>query len=250
MSWGWRIPFVASIILVIIGLWIRFGLPESFVFEREKAEGNLAKSPLIDTFKYHWKTVFKIVGCRIAENALYYIISTYIITFATLVGYSRSSVLTAVNIAAFITIFTIPVIGHYSDSLGRRNIYIIGTAAMAIFSIPYFFLSSLAYGWLICLTIVGLAVVWALMYSVQGALFPEMFPTNVRFTGASMGAQIAGVLGGGLAPMISVFLYSQFNSYWAISVYMIAIALLSFVSAVSLKKPSYQLDVDVRKKSV
>ena len=89
ISWGWRIPFISSILLVLIGIWIRSGIPESQVFEEEKEAGQLSKSPIADTIKYHWKTVLKLVGCKIGENAFYYIITTYIITFATLVGYSK-----------------------------------------------------------------------------------------------------------------------------------------------------------------
>jgi MFS family permease len=248
LSWGWRIPFVASIFLVIIGLWIRSGLPESQVFEEQKEAGRLAKSPIKDTLKYHWKTVLKLVGCKIGENAFFYIITTYIMTFATLVGYSKSSVLTAINIAAIITILTIPAIGYLSDYISRRKIYIFGCALMVVFSIPYFYMTSLSYGWLVFFTIFGLSVVWGLMYTVQGSLFPEMFPTNVRFTGASLGQQVAGPFGGGLAPIISVYLYSQFNSYWALSGYLIAVALISLISAVSLKEaiPSEVTNVSTR----
>jgi metabolite-proton symporter len=246
VSWGWRIPFIASLLLVIVGLWIRSGLPESQVFEEQKKAGQLVKSPIAHTLKYHWKTVLKLVGCKIGENAFYYIVTTYIMTFATLVGYSKSSVLTAINIAAVITIFTIPAIGYLSDFISRRKIYIFGCALMVIFSIPYFFMTAVSYGWLIFFTIFGLSVVWGLMYTVQGSLFPEVFPTNVRFTGASLGQQVAGPLGGGLAPIISVYLYSQFNSYWALSGYLIIVALISLISAVSLKEVSASELADVR----
>ena len=171
VSWGWRIPFIASFLLVIIGIWIRSGLPESQVFEEQKEAGQLAESPIRDTIKYHWKTVLKLVGCKIGENAFYYIVTTYIMTFATMVGYSKSSVLTAINIAAIITIFTIPAIGYLSDFISRRKIYIFGCALMVIFSIPYFFMTTISYGWLVFFTIFGLSVVWGLMYTVQGSLF-------------------------------------------------------------------------------
>jgi metabolite-proton symporter len=235
LSWGWRIPFVASIVLVAIGVWIRSGIPESHVFLEQKASGQLSKFPIADTIKYHWASVLKLIGCKLGENAFYYIITTYVISFATTAGYSKGSVLTAINIAAVVAIFSILGLGYLSDFVGRRALYIFGSAGMVVFAIPYYYLSSLSYGWLVFFTIIGVSVIWASMNTVQASLYPELFPTNVRYTGASLGQQVAAPLGGGLSPIIAAYLYAHFHSFWALSGYMIFVGLISLVSALSIR---------------
>ena len=134
-SWGWRIPFILSIVLVLIGLWIRNGIDETPVFKKARESGEISKVPLIDTFKYQWKTVLLAVGTKVVETAPFYILSTFVISYATGLGYDESAVLNAVAIAALVTTILIPIMGSLSDKWGRKPLYIAGTVGMILFAV-------------------------------------------------------------------------------------------------------------------
>lgn len=241
LAWGWRIPFVASIVLVGIGFWIRSGLPESHVFEEHKKADKLSKSPLADAFKYHWRSILKLVGCKLGENICYYSLATFSIAYATgTIGYSQASVLQVMNIAAFVTAITMGVFAYLSDYIGKRKLYIYGSSAIIVLAIPYYYFIGQSYTGFAIATIVGLSCVWAAMNSVQGALFTELFPTNVRYTGASLGYNIAAPLGGGLAPLISAYLIAEYDSYIAVAIYFMLAGAVSLVSVLMMGKEKTQ----------
>jgi MFS family permease len=230
MNWGWRVPFVASLILVGIGYWIRSGIPESLIFQEEKDANKLLKYPIVDAIKYHWASILKLVGCKLGENICYYIMTTYVIAYATGLGHSKGSVLNVINIAALITVFTMVGVAYISDYVSKRALYVFGSSAIIIFAIPYYALINQSYTGLMIGTIIGLSFIWAAMNTVQGSLFPEIFPTNVRYTGASLGYNIAAPIGGGLAPFIATYLNSTYHSYFAIAAYFMLAGAISLVS--------------------
>lgn len=243
MSWGWRIPFLASAGLVFLGLWVRNGIDETPDFQKAKAEGQVAKMPLVETVRDHWREVLIAIGAKIVETAPFYLFSTFVVSYATSssLKYERFDVLNAVTVATLVTTFCIPLMGLLSDYIGRVKVFIAGAVAMALFAIPYFLLleqrSTTA---LMIATVVALGLIWAPITAVLGTMFSEIFATRVRYTGITLGYQIGAALAGGTAPLIATWLMSRYDGSWIpVAVYIIVAALISIaaVSAVRLRKP-------------
>jgi metabolite-proton symporter len=246
MSWGWRIPFILSAALVFFGLWIRNGIDETPAFQQAKESGNIAKVPLVETLRTHWKSVFIAVGAKVVETAPFYIFSTFIISYATTVlGFSKTSALNAVTIATIITTILIPFMGQWADKVGRKPIYIGGTIAMILYAFPYFYLLQLkSTFWLITATVIGLGIIWAPITAVLGTLFSEIFKTNVRYTGVSLGYQIGAAVAGGTAPLIGTALLNAYNNSWIpIAIYLIFTAIISLVAILSIRETK-EVDLD------
>ena len=243
MSWGWRIPFLASAGLVFLGLWVRNGIDETPDFQKAKAEGQVAKMPLVETLRDHWREVLIAIGAKIVETAPFYLFSTFVVSYATSssLQYERFDVLNAVTVATLVTTFCIPLMGLLSDYIGRVKVFIAGAVAMALFAIPYFLLldqrSTTA---LMIATVVALGLIWAPITAVLGTMFSEIFATRVRYTGITLGYQIGAALAGGTAPLIATWLMSRYDGSWVpVAVYIIVAALISIaaVSAVRVRKP-------------
>lgn len=243
MSWGWRVPFLASAGLVFLGLWVRNGIDETPDFQKAKAEGQVAKMPLVETLRDHWREVLIAIGAKIVETAPFYLFSTFVVSYATsgTLKYERFDVLNAVTVATLVTTFCIPLMGLLSDYIGRVKVFIAGAVAMALFAIPYFLLldqrSTTA---LMIATVVALGLIWAPITAVLGTMFSEIFATRVRYTGITLGYQIGAALAGGTAPLIATWLMSRYDGSWVpVAVYIIVAALISIaaVSAVRVRKP-------------
>ncbi|MCL6559484.1 MAG: MHS family MFS transporter [Firmicutes bacterium] len=238
LQWSWRLPFLITIIFTVIVLVLALGLDDPKEFEEVKRKGEISHSPLKDALKYHWPAVLKVVGTRIAENASYYILTTFLLTYATSnLHYSEGTVINATNIAAGIGIVTIPLFGYLSDKVGTRFIFICASAALAVFAVPYYYLMGLSQGWMLFVVIVSVAVIWTAMYAVEGGLYTSLFPTRVRYSGVSFGYQAAGMIAGGPAPTLAAFLTHQYsNSFVPIAVYLIVIGLISMISAIAIER--------------
>ncbi|MFX3624983.1 MAG: MFS transporter [Ectobacillus sp.] len=233
LAWGWRIPFLLSIVLVAVGLWIRKGIEETPDFKKAQEEGDTPKFPLLDILKNHRKTTLISIGVKLVESAPFFIFTTFIISYATdVLNFSRQIVLNTVTIATFATIITIPLYGMLSDKIGRKKMYVLHTVAIMLYVVPYFYMLSLqSTFWLMFATIFGLSIVWSATTAVIGTLYSEIFSTNVRYTGITVGYQIGAALGGGLAPLIATYLLSKFNNSWVpVAAYMIAVCIISLFS--------------------
>ena len=233
IGWGWRLPFLFSIILVIVGLWIRFTLAESPEFQKVKDQKQEARMPIIDAIREHPLNILLAMGARFAENGFFYIYATFVLAYATqALGMNRQDILNGVLIAAFIESFTIPAFGALSDKLGRRPVYIFGAIFSALMSFPLFMLLDPArprLGWIAI--VLGLAVGHAAMYGPQASFLSELFGTKVRYSGVSLGYNLASIFAGALSPLIATGLMAAYKpETWPISVYMIVLALITLVS--------------------
>lgn len=241
ISWGWRIPFIASAVLVIFGLWIRKGLDETPSFKKVQESGEIPKLPIVDIFKYHWKEVLIAIGGKVVETAPFYIFATFIVSYGTSnLGFTNTQVLVAVMIATIITTLLMPIMGSLSDKIGRKKVYIWGTIGMILYAFPYFWLlEQRTFATLLIATIIGLGIIWAPITAVLGTMFSEIFDAKVRYTGVSLGYQIGAAVAGGTAPLVATALLVQFdNSYVPVALYIILTAVISLIAVFSVREKS------------
>ncbi|MHA6621418.1 MFS transporter [Pseudonocardia sp. DLS-67] len=237
-SWGWRIPFLLSAVLVLIGLYIRLSIEESPVFRAAQAraaeraaEGEREVMPIVDVFRRYPREVFTAMGARFVENVSYYIFTIVITTYMTKrLGLPSSFVLGAVLIGTAVHLVVIPVWGALSDRFGRKPIYLVGAAGVGIWGFAFFALIDTGSFALTTLAVIGGLVFHAAMYGPQAAFLSELFGTKVRYSGTSVGYQLASVVAGGLAPIIAVALYTSFDSGYAVAIYVALSALLTIVA--------------------
>lgn len=232
LEWGWRIPFILSALLVVLGLWIRNGIDETPAFKAVQKEGKVPKMPIIDTLRYHWREVLIAIGAKFVETAPFYIFSTFIVSYATLnLGFSKTTTLTAVMVASVITSILIPIMGAFSDRIGRKKLYVVGTVVMILYMFPYFWMVNQGSVLLLVIaTILGLGIIWAPITAVLGTFFSEIFAPEIRYTGVTLGYQIGAALAGGTAPLIAVTFLSYFDSYVPIAIYIMLTGVISLVA--------------------
>ncbi|RZS36917.1 metabolite-proton symporter [Herbihabitans rhizosphaerae] len=241
LSWGWRIPFLLSGVLVIIGLWIRLAVSESPVFleAARKAEerGTQEKAPIVQVFRHSWRQVLIAMGARMAENVSYYVITAFILVYITEVLKLPKSVgLNAVLIGSAIHFVTIPLWGLLSDVIGRRAVYLFGAVGMAGWGFVFFtMLDTRSFGVMAFAVTVGL-VLHGAMYGPQAAFFSELFGTRVRYSGASVGYQLASIAAGAVAPLIAVALLRAWDSTLPVSLYLAAMCVITVVAIVVAKE--------------
>jgi metabolite-proton symporter len=243
LSWGWRIPFLLSGLLVIVGLWIRLSIAESPLFQAVEAEDTKARTPIVEVLRTYPRQVLLAIGARVGVDVAFYTFVLFITTYiATYLKLPRSYALNAVLIAAAVQVFLIPWFGHLSDRFGRRPVYLFGAVGAAIWVFVFFALLDTGSFLLILLATVVSLVFHAAMYGPQASFIAEMFPTRVRYTGASMGYQLAGILGGALAPIISVALLDRFDTSLVVSLYVVLVLALTTV-CVLLSPETSRLDL-------
>ncbi len=232
LSWGWRAPFLLGIVLLGIGMFIRLQIVESPLFAKTMEKKEVVKTPFVEVFRRHPRNVFLAMGARFAENACFYIFSVWVLAYATEnLGVARQTVLMGVWIAAAVQIFAIPGFGLLSDRIGRRPVYLAGTVFVAAFAFPFFVLVQSGSTPKIVLAIVLGLVGHAAMYGPQAAFFSELFGTRVRYSGASIGYQLASPFAGGLAPLIAAALVEQSGGDTGnVSLYLIGMAVITLVS--------------------
>jgi len=231
LSWGWRVPFLLSIILVAIGLYIRMSILETPAFEKIKESGREARQPTLEILRHYPKQVVLAMGARVAENGSFYIYSVFSLTYATqYAGVDRNVVLQAILIASACDAVAIPLYGALSDRVGRRPVYLFGAIMTAVFAFPFFWLIGTGQPRMVILAMLGAFLLsHSAMYAPQAAFLSEMFGTRVRYSGASLGSQLASVLAGGLAPLIATALMANYGRN-AVALYVIAMAVITIVS--------------------
>ncbi|WP_028663236.1 MFS transporter [Saccharomonospora halophila] len=244
-AWGWRIPFLLSGLLVVIGLWIRLAVEESPVFVEavrhadQKAEQGAApeRAPIVTVLRRHWREVLIAMGARFAENVSYYVITAFVLVYLTThLGMSKSLGINAVLVGSAVHFVMIPVWGWLSDLVGRRTVYLFGTAGMLVWAFVFFpMLDAATPLATIGAVTVGL-VLHGAMYGPQAAFFSELFGTKVRYSGASIGYQLASIAAGGLAPLIATALLGAFGTSIPVSLYVAAGCVLTFVAVYLAKE--------------
>jgi MFS family permease len=235
MTWGWRIPFLLSVVLIALALWVRSGIEETPDFQQQKESGNLAKVPIVETFRNDWRNVLRAIGLKLGDGFFNIFAMSYVLVFSTVfLGYSRDTALTALTIGCATMLVTIPIVGYLSDFIGRKTIYFGGLTLLFLLSVPYFDLIGKGTGWLYFMQAVMLGIIWAAVFSTQGTLFSELFPTKVRYTGLSVGYQVAAAIVG-FAPMIWTPMAKSFGpSPWIFGGFMMTGLVLSLVLSLFL----------------
>ncbi|WP_068924351.1 MFS transporter [Planobispora rosea] len=223
LTWGWRIPFLLSGVLVVVGLWIRLRIVESPLFAEVEQTGRKARMPLLEVVRTHPRELASAFLARIGVDVAFYTFVTYSLSYvSTTLGLDRGVALNAVLIGSAVQLFLIPLFGALSDRVGRRPVYLAGAAATAIWVFAFFpLLDTGSFPVIALASIVALAC-HAAMYGPQAAFIAELFSTRLRYSGASMGYQLAGIVGGALAPIIALQLLETFGVTLAISLYVVA----------------------------
>ena len=238
LVWGWRIPFMLSIVMVAIGLYIRLGILETPAFRRLVAENRIERAPVAEVIKRQPRSIILTALARMAEQAPAYIYLAFVFAYGTQVLHvSRDFLLTSLIAAGIVSFATIPLAGHLSDRIGRRRMYIIGAIATGIFGFIYFAMLNTTVPALIFLGIVLSFVPHDLMYGPQAALIAECFTPRLRYSGASIGYQLSSVISGGPAPLIATALLAAYGSGYVIAGYILFCAIVSIVSTAML--PDY-----------
>ena len=233
MAWGWRIPFLASAILVGVGLFIRLKLMESPAFQRVKETNTEADKPIVDVVRKYPREVLTAMGMRVAENGCFYILTVFVLAYGEEeLGLAKGTMLTGVIIAAAIGLVTVPLWGALSDRVGRKPLYLAGAVITTLWAFPLFGLMDTGSPVLIWLSIaVGVNLGHDLMYGPQAAYFSELFGTRVRYSGASLGYQLASVFAGGFAPLIATaLLAANGGDPTLVALYMMGMGLISVVA--------------------
>ena len=230
LSWGWRVPFLLSLTLVAVGLYIRIGILETPVFESLKAKGKVERAPVVEVLRKNWREVILTALLRTGQQTPFYIFTTYILTYGTqALGLTRGFVLNLVMLQALVSMATIPWFGHLSDLFGRRTITAIGCLVMIVFPFVYFGMLDTRVTALIALAIVLGLPLHDLQYGPQAAYIAEAFPGSLRYSGASLGYQLASITAGGPAPIVALYLFETYKTSMAVATYVSVTAVISLI---------------------
>jgi MFS family permease len=236
LTWGWRLPFLFSIVLVALGLYIRLGILETPVFARLVAERRVERAPVVEVLRRHLREIILTALCRMAEQAPFFLFTAFVFAYGTEVLHlQRDFLLMAVLAAAVVSFVSIPFFGHLSDRIGRKRVYMLGAALTGVYGFAYFALLQTRVPWLVVLAIVLSLVPHDIMYGPQAALIAESFPGRLRYSGASLGYQLSSLIAGGPAPLIASWLMGRYHASSAISLFIFGCALISLLAAAMLK---------------
>jgi MFS family permease len=238
LVWGWRIPFLLSIVMVGVGIYIRLGLLETPVFSRLVAANKIERAPMIEALKRQPRQIILTALARMAEQGPFYIFAAFVFTYGIKVsGASRDQLLSALLVASALSVVTIPLSGFISDRIGRKRMYLIGAVATGIFAFVYFAMMNTGITGLVFLAIVLSFVPHDMMYGPQAALIAECFTARLRYSGSSLGFHLASIIAGGPAPLIATALFAATGSGYVIAFYILFCAIVSISATAFL--PDY-----------
>ncbi|NHI15823.1 MFS transporter [Microbacterium excoecariae] len=239
LAYGWRIPFLASALLVALGLWVRLGVVDGQEFRELKAAGRTAAQPVREIFVHHWRPLLVTIAQRVAQNSVYFLITVYMLSYLQATRGDSEAGVTAVMIASAVGLLTGPAWGWVSDRVGRKPPTAFGFLAIAVFG--WVFFAVLTYGSLALLPLVvifGMNVAHDAVYGPQAAWFAEQFPVEVRYSGVTLGYQLGSVIGGGIMPLVAALLFAWGgDTPWLICAYLTAISALSLTATLLAKDP-------------
>jgi MFS family permease len=230
-TWGWRVPFILSIVLIGVGLWIRLGILETPVFQRLLEDKKIERAPIIEVFRKQPREILLSALLRMSEQAPFYIFTAFVFAYGVgTLKMSRDLILAAVLVASCVSFITIPLAGHISDRIGRRKMYLIGAAATGVFGFLYFGMLESAVPAAVFIAIVLSLIPHDMQYGPQAALIAEAFTPRLRYSGASLGYQLASLIAGGPAPLIATALFATYHTGYAIAIYIAACAVVSLIA--------------------
>jgi MFS family permease len=232
ITWGWRIPFALSIVLVGVGLWIRLGILETPVFQKLLDENKIEHAPILEVIKKQPKEIILSALLRMSEQAPFYIFTAFVFSYTVgTLKMDRNFILSAVMVAACVSFITIPLSGHISDRIGRRNMYMIGVVLMGLYGFVYFGMIGTLIPSAVFIAIVVSLIPHDTQYGPQAALIAESFTPRLRYSGASLGYQLASLIAGGPAPLIATALFAAYGTGYAVAIYIAACSIVSLVAA-------------------
>jgi len=231
LAWGWRIPFALSLLLVGVGLYIRMGILETPIFAKLLAERKVDRTPMLTVIKRHPKEILLSAFARMAEQAPFYIFTAFVFSYGIeTLHVSRNFLLTAVLSASLLSFFSIPFFGHLSDRIGRKTMYMIGAAVTGIFGFAYFSMLNTGSTIIIFIAVVLSLVPHDMLYGPQAALIAESFTGRLRYSGSSLGYQLASIIAGGPAPLIATWLFGTYHSSFPIAIYIAVCAIITLIA--------------------
>ena len=236
LSWGWRVPFLLSLVLVAVGLYIRLKVLETPMFAKVVAEKTVERMPVWLVIRRHPKAIVLSALVRMSEQMPFYIVTAFVLSYLTGPehGFSRNFVLIGTLVAAGVEFVLVPYFGHLSDSVGRKKIYMAGAAIMGVWGFAYFAMLDSGIGWLVFLALCLGLVPHAMQYGPQASLIAESFPTRLRYGGAGLGYQLASVIAGGPAALVATYLIHQFGTGYAVAVYIAVSAVITLAACAAL----------------
>jgi MFS family permease len=233
LSWGWRVPFLLSLVLVAIGLWIRLGILETPLFAQILETGRMERMPSLKVLARQPREIILSALIRTSEQAPFYLFTSFVLTYVVAqLKLTRGFALDGVLLAAVLSLFSIPFFGWLSDVIGRKTMYMIGVVLTGLFAFPYFWMLNSKLGAIVLLAIVVSLIPHDMQYGPQAALIAENFTGRMRYSGASIGYQAASIIAGGPAPLIAVALLAAYKSYVPIAIYIILCAVVSLIATI------------------
>ncbi len=235
MSWGWRVPFLLSILIFLVGVYIRKNIRESKAFSQAKPETKHEKIPLMVLIREHPKALLQAIALRLPENGASYIFFTFSVVYAKHIGISTGEIISAVTLAMLVEFFSILFWGALSDRIGLKPVYYIGVIGLLVMAFPFFWLLSTGdYGWIMLAMFLGLPFCHGAMIGTQPCIMSDLFPVRVRYSGLALGHEVGSISSGGLGPMLAVALLMHFDASWPVSLLLMGYALLAWIALRSL----------------